>query len=271
VTAGLTPLVLPTVLCGDSVETGDLDALLATLDPSTVLCVLSTTSCFAPRSPDDVEKIAAICKSYNIPHVINNAYGLQCSKITHKIREAVRTGRVDFVVQSTDKNFMVPVGGAIIASPDTEMLAKISELYPGRASISPVLDLFITFLAMGEEGYMALLRKRKEMVPGFKARLSALAEKYGERVLEVRGNTISFALTCGNPEIGSKLFLRRVSGCRWVGNSGKEVCGLRFQSYGSSYEGYPQAYLTAACAVGLTAEEVDLFIERLEKLLKQNE
>ena len=42
-----------------------------------VLCVLSTTSCFAPRVPDAVEELAKLCKRRGIGHVINNAYGLQ--------------------------------------------------------------------------------------------------------------------------------------------------------------------------------------------------
>lgn len=41
-----------------------------------ILCILSTTSCFAPRVPDNIEKIAEIAKNYNIFHVINNAYGI---------------------------------------------------------------------------------------------------------------------------------------------------------------------------------------------------
>lgn len=41
-----------------------------------ILCVLSTTSCFAARTPDKLLDIGNLCKKYNIFHVINNAYGL---------------------------------------------------------------------------------------------------------------------------------------------------------------------------------------------------
>lgn len=34
--------------------------------------------------------------------------------------QAIRTGRVDAFVQSMDKNFLTPVGGAVIASGDVE-------------------------------------------------------------------------------------------------------------------------------------------------------
>ncbi|KAJ1491580.1 hypothetical protein T484DRAFT_1774224, partial [Baffinella frigidus] len=72
---------------------------------------------------------------------------------------------------STDKNFMVPVGGAILAtctnfddlsakgpptftssSPATgsSILFFVASLYPGRASSSAMQDLFITLLSMGE-------------------------------------------------------------------------------------------------------------------------
>lgn len=40
-------------------------------------------------------------------------------------------GRVDAFVQSTDKNFLVPVGGCVIASHDEKFINAISQTYPG--------------------------------------------------------------------------------------------------------------------------------------------
>ena len=45
--------------------------------------------------------------------------------------KAHRVGRVDAFVQSTDKNFMVPVGGAIVASSSADFIQRISQMYPG--------------------------------------------------------------------------------------------------------------------------------------------
>ena len=73
-----------------------------------------------------------------------------------------RRGRVDCFVQSTDKNFMVPVGGAIVCGPQGALVDKVSGLYPGRASMSPVLDLFVTLLSLGQKGWTQLLQERKE-------------------------------------------------------------------------------------------------------------
>lgn len=47
------------------------------------------------------------------------------------IQEAAKKGRVDAFVQSTDKNFLVPVGGAVIAGFDKTFIEKISKMYPG--------------------------------------------------------------------------------------------------------------------------------------------
>jgi O-phospho-L-seryl-tRNASec:L-selenocysteinyl-tRNA synthase len=60
---------------------------------------------------------------------------------------------VDAVVASTDKNFMVPVGGAVVTSGkgNTAVVDAVRRGYPGRASISPILDLLITLLSMGVE------------------------------------------------------------------------------------------------------------------------
>ena len=74
-------------------------------------------------------------------------------------------GRVDVIVSSTDKNFMVPVGGSIVYSPkrkgkdgDVGIIEKINKFYPGRASSAPIMDLFITYLQMGEIKLRNLLK-----------------------------------------------------------------------------------------------------------------
>ena len=97
------------------------------------------------------------------------------------------------MVQSTDKNFMVPVGGAIILAPST-MILRIEKMYPGRAGISPVLDLFVTFLSMGKTGYKHLLEQRKENFQYFKQRLKSLEGNLPIKVLDTPKNDISIAI-----------------------------------------------------------------------------
>ena len=41
---------------------------------------------------------------------------------------------------------MVPVGGAIVAGFDKDWVAAISKTYPGRASATPTIDVFITLV-----------------------------------------------------------------------------------------------------------------------------
>lgn len=79
-----------------------------------------------------IEQISTICKEKDIPHLINNAYGLQSSKLTHLIQQSARVGRVDAFVQSLDKNFMVPVGGAIVVGFDKNLIEEIGKSYPGK-------------------------------------------------------------------------------------------------------------------------------------------
>ena len=78
-----------------------------------VLCILSTSSCFAPREPDEIEKIGLLAKEFGVYHIVNNAYGLQCSKTVDMLNRANSQGLVHYLVQSTDKNFCVPVGGSV--------------------------------------------------------------------------------------------------------------------------------------------------------------
>ena len=47
----------------------------------------------------------------------------------------------------------------------------------------------------------------------------------------------------------------------------KEVSGHTFYGFGSHSNEYPCSYLTAAAAIGMQKEDVDLFIKRLDKVL----
>ena len=99
--------------------------------------------------------------------------------------------RVDAFVQSTDKNLMVPVGGSIIAGFDSDFVRKVGQNYPGRASSSPTIDVFITLMQMGTSGYKQLMEERRENYKILKGEMAKVAEKYGERVLETKNNPIS--------------------------------------------------------------------------------
>ena len=264
---------------------------------------------------------------------------------------------------------MVPVGGAIITCPDPKTITEISRLYPGRASISPVLDLFITLLSMGEEGLLKIWRERQRLLLLLAEKLKCFAQSRNENVLFSPQNSISIGVTldtlsrkrgmpskfvdanaarasvttgdegqgsAGNGKgcsvlvrankdeedcksasltcdanatvssnltapssnhlhgtvqpkttafiggsqdresisfFGSMLFQRNVSGCRVVPQSDTvtEINGTRFISWGAHMSHYPVSYFTAACSVGLTEEEIILFMDRIEKVWKKFE
>ena len=70
-------------------------------------------------------------------------------------------------------------------------------------------------------------------------------------------------------KFGSMLFTRCISGTRVVPrNETKSISGHTFQGFGSSHDGFPHAYMTAACAVGMGEDEMNEFFRRLEKSWK---
>mmetsp|Transcript_18475 Transcript_18475/g.30954 ORF Transcript_18475/g.30954 Transcript_18475/m.30954 type:complete len:527 (+) Transcript_18475:43-1623(+) len=321
-TAGLIPLVVENVLVDGEMRT-DCAAIRKLLEEycpqGEILCVLSTTSCFAPRQPDAVDEIAVLCKQYGVGHIINNAYGLQCARICKQINRAVRVGVVDAIVQSTDKNFLVPVGGAIVMSPSQTFIDCVSSSYPGRASMAPVLDLFVTLLSMGEQGYRRLLQERIALNAVLQQGLKDIIVKHPQlSLLPSPGNTISTAISLRNlvpppppppaaaaavkleaggkaastgssisnstrggsqglTFLGSMLYQRCVSGCRVVEctegaaadaqKKRKMVAGHSFCDWGSHHDEYPDSYFTVACAIGIQAEDIELFLQRLDKVL----
>ncbi|CAG2232952.1 SEPSECS [Mytilus edulis] len=270
ITSGFEPVVIENCMEGDELKT-NLTAILEKIEelgPDNILCVMTTTSCFAPRVPDRLEEISEICKKFEVPHLINNAYGLQCTKCTHLIQ------------QSTDKNFMVPVGGSIIAGFDAKLIESISKAYPGRASATPTMDMFITFLSMGSQKYKDLLKERKENYQYLASKLSEVASKHGERLLQTPHNGISMGMSLSSvivkddkdvTEIGSMLFTRFVSGTRVISNSSTDstINGLKITNFGAHCDKYNCPYLTAAASIGMTRTDVDTFITRLDKVLKK--
>ncbi|XP_041738517.1 O-phosphoseryl-tRNA(Sec) selenium transferase isoform X2 [Coregonus clupeaformis] len=280
ITAGFEPVVVENILEGDELRT-DMEAVerkVQELGAENILCIHSTTSCFAPRVPDRLEKLAILSAKYDIPHVVNNAYGVQSSKCMHLIQQGARVGRIDAFVQSLDKNFMVPVGGAIIAGFNESFIQEISRMYPGRASASPSLDVLITLLTLGASGYRKLLAEQKEMYTYLAQELKRLAEAHGERLLHTPHNPISLAMSLDGlqtqsgksvTQLGSMLFTRQVSGARVVALGNEQmVSGHKFCGFMSHSAAYPHPYLNAASAVGITRNDVTLCIKRLDKCLK---
>ena len=200
--AGLQLIVVPNVLEGDQVRT-DVDAVRAavtSVGAENVVCVLTTSSCFAPRGADRLVDIARLCAELDCGHVINNAYGVQSAVLCAAITAACRRGRVDAFVQSTDKNFMVPVGGAVVAAPkrDASLVRKqelsclcasngicctqvsaINKAYPGRACMAPLLDLLMTLLHLGADGWRRALQTREDMYVYLRERLTEVAAEHG--------------------------------------------------------------------------------------------
>lgn len=287
--AGLELIVVPMKLEGDQLVTDVAGVEAAILGEDAcggaenVCCVITSTSCFAPRACDAVVDIAKLCSKVGVGHIINNAYGVQAAPLCKAVSQAWRRGRVDAVVQSTDKNFLVPVGGAVLTSSaaNTEVVDAVRKSYPGRASISPVLDLLITLLAMGAEGWKHELARREDVYLYMRKRLQATAVENGGRLLETPGNPISVGVSLegvdgreGTPGanvsfFGSMLFSRCVSGTRVVApGKRQEVGGIMFEGFGASHDNYPVPYFTAAAALGTTRNDVDRFCVQLNKCYK---
>lgn len=293
---GLEPIIIKNHTEGDEVvaDHDQIEAAIAEHGAENILAVVITTSCFAPRAPDDVVLVAEMCKRTAVPLLVNNAYGCQSDVVMKALTRAATRGRVDGIVQSTDKNFMVPVGGAILATCTNfdDLSAKVASLYPGRASSSAMQDLFITLLSMGEDGYLRLLSERSEVMEYLTDKVGAVAVKHGERLLVTPRNRISMGLTLGSFErkeastawdaggvaaaraelsaLGAMLFARSVSGTRVVTCVKEETLGgIKFAGYGAHMDDYPTTYLSFACAVGITRQEVDTFASRLDKTLKE--
>jgi O-phospho-L-seryl-tRNASec:L-selenocysteinyl-tRNA synthase len=279
-TANLEPVIIEQIEVNNYLQT-DLNAFkkqLEQLNPEEICCIISTTSCFAPRAIDNIHDLSILCQTHSIPHLINNAYGLQSTKIIHQIEEAKRSnGRIDYIIQSTDKNFLVPVGGSIVLTFDPQLFDKLSHAYPGRASITPTMDLFITLLSMGRKGLLDLIEKRKKIFNLFYEKLEQWAKENNESILSLKQfSPISIAISLKHlpnehlTELGSMLFTRRISGARVVQLGTKQTIDTyEFINYGSHSSNSQYSYLTVAAAIGIEEDDIEIFMKKFNSIYQK--
>ena len=90
---------------------------------------------------------------------------------------------------------MVPVGGAVVLAPTKAFVDAVSGCYPGRASMTPILDLFITLLSMGQTGYRRLLEERVRIRADMLMGLRRVCDRHGISLLDAPNNSISTAVS----------------------------------------------------------------------------
>ena len=249
---------------GDAVRI-PIEDIKAKLDDN-CFAVISTTSFFPPREYDDIKEISKFAQENNLVHIVINAYGVQSPDWMKLIRSAIDAGRVDVVIQSTDKNFLTPVGGAVIASPHNENIIKISQAYAGRASATPIVNFLISMLSFGINGYRELIEEQQQNRRMLEEKLKDVAEKINERVLDIY-NPVAVALSLNNLKeeqlfaLGGVLYNLRVTGPR--------VHNPKEKAFGTCCENYPTPYIVMNAAIGAKTEDITSAVERFEKAYKQ--
>ena len=228
--------------------------------------VLSLTSFFPPREHDDIKEISKFAKENNLVHIVINAYGVQSPEWMKLIRSGIDAGRIDVIIQSTDKNFLTPIGGAVIATPNSKVIDKISQAYAGRASATPIVNFLISMLFLGINGYQNLLDQQKKNRILLETKLKETAERLNERVLNVF-NPIAVALSLKNIQkqnltaLGGALYNLRVTGPR-VYNPDEKM-------FGTCCDNYNTPYIVMNAAIGAEPSDILTAIERFEKAYKQ--
>lgn len=256
--AGFTPVIVEGEVDGDGVIV-PLERIKEAITGKTA-AILSTTAFFPPRLVDDVKGIAKLAKDLEIPHVVNNSYGLQSDVYLKLLRGAMDAGRVDYIVQSTDKNFLTPVGGAVVCSPSTGLIEKASRCYAGRASAQPLVQFLAAILTYGLSGYAELVSAQKRHRKALQAHAERFAARAGQKVLQVENPIASaVSLTGLTKDIGGMLYNLRVTGPRVVFPG----------EYGSCTGSYPTPYMTLNAGIGARDEDFDRLGEKLDKLANQ--
>jgi len=228
--------------------------------------ILSLTSFFPPREYDDIKEISKFARDKNLIHIVINAYGVQSPDWMKLIRAGIDAGRVDAIIQSTDKNMLTPIGGALIASPQEETISKISQAYAGRASATPIVNFLISMLSLGVKGYERLLVEQQKNRKLLEEKLQNLAQKLDERILKIF-NPVAVAMSLDHlnkkhlTALGGALYNLRVTGPR--------VYNPTLNTFGTCCEDYKIPYIVMNAAIGAKSEDILLAVKRLEKAYSQ--
>ena len=261
---GIRPKVIKGKIFGDAVRI-PIEDIINNYDEE-CFAVLSITSFFPPREHDDLKEISKFAKDKNLVHIVINAYGVQSPEWMKLIRAGIDAGRVDAIIQSTDKNMLTPIGGAVIASPREDLITQISQAYAGRASATPIVNFLISMLSLGVKGYERMLSEQQKNRKLLEEKLQTLAEKLNERILKIF-NPVAVAMSLNNLKkeqltaLGGALYNLRVTGPR-VYNPKEKV-------FGTCCEEYNQPYIVMNAAIGAQSKDILLAIERLEKAYSQ--
>jgi len=259
--AGLEEVRAPTRIDGDAVR-ADLGELERLMSKQKATAVLLTTTFFSPRESDPVKEVAKLCADRGSPLVINNAYGVQSEEIMRSIRSAIDAGRVDAVVQSSDKNFLSPVGGSIVVSPSKEVVDWVSETYAGRATAGPIVQTLAALLVTGTERYNQLRREQTANRLLLQERMETIAGEIGRRVLSVK-NPVSCAMTIDGmnaEDLGARLYNLRVTGPRAISKGAQ----------GSCIDNYPHSYIVMNAAIGASQKDVEEATSKLNRALSSS-
>jgi O-phospho-L-seryl-tRNASec:L-selenocysteinyl-tRNA synthase len=166
---------------------------------------------------------------------------------------------------------MVPVGGSLVYSSNDDLVNRIKKNYPGRASMAPILDLFITLLEMGKNRYKQLIKDRKEKYIRLKSLMTDVANHFGERIIETPNNKISLAMSLTNickdktkkeiTYLGSLFYSRQISGIKILAPSEATMFnGYKFNNYGTHCENYDiLPYYAFAAGIGISDYEIEQF------------
>jgi len=242
---------------------------------SSYYAIYGCTSCFAPRSPDNVEDLAKLSQEFKIPLIINNAYGLGCTKTTQNLQNACANGRVDYVIQSLDKNLQVPVSGTIVFSNQKDNIDSLAKFYPGRASSSHVIDLHFTLLLMGMSRWKSIRKERRELFLSVKSQLESMSDDINWlQFIPSPDNKVSLCFSIDSKydnygtEIGSRLYHRGVSGMRCVTISPENHRkNKNFGSHGLWDEYTKKNLFIFAVVLGSRQKDYDLFFASLKKCI----
>ncbi|MFW9821731.1 MAG: O-phosphoseryl-tRNA(Sec) selenium transferase [Candidatus Thorarchaeota archaeon] len=261
---GFTTKIVNGKIYGDAVRI-PIEDIKSSLDDD-CFAIISLTSFFPPREHDNIKDISKFAQENNLVHIIINAYGVQSPEWMKLIRAAIDAGRVDAIIQSTDKNFLTPIGGALIASPLEKTIDTISRAYAGRASATPVVNFLISMLSLGMSGYQKLIEEQQRNRAILEEKLLNVAEKINERLLKVY-NPVAVALSLENLEeeqlyaLGGALYNLRVTGPR--------VYNPKEKSFGTCCENYTTPYIVMNAAIGSKTKDIISAVERFEKAYDQ--
>ncbi|KAK9717114.1 O-phosphoseryl-tRNA(Sec) selenium transferase, SepSecS [Popillia japonica] len=171
---------------------------------------------------------------------------------------------------------LVPSGSSLVTSFDEDVIGRIAKTYPGRASSNSTIDIFITLVSLGKNGYSKFLDDKDCIQQYFQELLGKLVEKY-KIFIKNYGSSATSVVLYFNENIDNLSlleeeilrFVRNVNISLIMTQEDRMVLDHRFEDWGTHGVACTKPFVVFQLSLYTSKDDIDRLLECLDLYLSK--